>query len=294
MDNLFELRTPNPDPLFETLALTDSPDARLAREILAVMWAEYEPYADPNFVSLLQESYYSRLWEMYLTYALLRRGVSVVPKATSVGPDIHVQEDHTDTYVEAVCPENSDPSSPDYVTELSPVYFQEISSEKYELRLQSAIESKYKTYLRYVKSGYVKTDAPYVVAINFCKVPGSNFTFGDYPWILKAVLPIGPELATIDRSAPDLDIQYSRQFRVENINRNRSPVPKTYFFNADYSEISGIMYATSFASDISAVGDDIFLIRNPFAKNKLETSFGLREITIHLAEDSIIFGQCEP
>lgn len=183
-------------------------------------------------------------------------------------------------FIEATCPENGDESSGNRIPELNPFVFQEIRSDRYEMRIQNAILSKYRSkYLEVVR----KKAVPYIIAINICKLPFSKFTFGDLPWIIKALYPIGPEIASLD---PSGTFKTFRRRQETNVRQSGYALSKCVFANKDHSLISGIL-CTDIPINLEEekLGKDIRLIKNPFADFPLEGTLGFDEWVVEPTDE---------
>ena len=75
------------------------------RLYLEDLWAEFEPYADPNFLNEIPRRghFHARVWEMRLTVVLKRLGLPVCARRAGVGPDIRI-ESEPPVWIEAVVP----------------------------------------------------------------------------------------------------------------------------------------------------------------------------------------------
>src|SRR3990170_4283435 len=114
MTALFESSVVSSNP--EYVALRDHPRNAALREIASQLWLSFAPYADPSFPQLFADQLHPRFWEMYLAVRLLEKGLKLIPKSASRGPDIHAIFSGNDLWIEAVAPEEGE--GPDAVPSL--------------------------------------------------------------------------------------------------------------------------------------------------------------------------------
>src|ERR1700741_3252224 len=86
------------DPGYIALA-TDERWVHLKNQ-LEVMWASWEPYAEPGFLIDLPRDFSQRVWELYLGDSLLRAQHALLP-AASRGPDFLLQQNGVRIALEA-------------------------------------------------------------------------------------------------------------------------------------------------------------------------------------------------
>ncbi len=71
-----------------------------------------QPYLDIDFKGQFSQSFFSRLWELYICYTLLNSSAQTFLKATKgKGPDFILEKfcEGTNIYIECVCPQDEDP-----------------------------------------------------------------------------------------------------------------------------------------------------------------------------------------
>jgi hypothetical protein len=82
-------------------------DLRFHQEkaFLEHLWESFEPFADPDFKSELAKQFHPRFWEMYLACTLIELGFNLIPRQCSYGPDIHIELDGINIWIEATAPD---------------------------------------------------------------------------------------------------------------------------------------------------------------------------------------------
>ena len=88
------------------------------RQDLESLWQDYSPYADPGFRESMPLDINARVWEMYLTCALLERQLPVKPKQSADGPDVLIEQGVSRVWIEAIAPSGGDEGNPDRVPEM--------------------------------------------------------------------------------------------------------------------------------------------------------------------------------
>jgi hypothetical protein len=78
---LFETQAQNTDRVFTRLR--NDPQLREERQFIEALWARFEPYADHHFLNEFSYQCIPRFWEMYLGWALLERGLTLIPNTTT-------------------------------------------------------------------------------------------------------------------------------------------------------------------------------------------------------------------
>ena len=279
MDSLFERYSENDDAEYKKIITSDL--FKPAIPLIDSFWQKYSSYADAKFKDHLKTDFISRIWELWLGNVLLSKGFNLPEKETTDWPDFIASKDQNQFYIEAIAPNNSPHKSGNQIPELSPIVFQEIKSDLYELRIQDAVIKKYsKKYIEKIK----KKSVPYIVAVNISKLPFAWFNFGDIPWIIKALYPIGPEAASIDRETNTF--QSYRVKKKYNEKKSGHIKDKCIFSSSNYSLLSAIIF-----SDIpinleeGKITEKLYIIKNPYALYPIEESFGCSEIVVDYNEE---------
>lgn len=281
MKSLFEKSSPNDDVEYLNAIKYFKPALPLIDEF----WFKYAPYADAKFVSQLHKQFLSRIWELWLGNIFLSQGFQLQEKNDTTWPDFYLQKNKKKYYVEAICPDNASEESGNQVPDLNPVFMQEIKSDLYELRIQKAVFEKYsQNNIKEIE----KLSIPYIIAINVCKLPFSRFSFGDIPWIIKAIYPIGSEVAILNDKRDSFTT--ARNIRKINTRKTGYELDKCIFSSSNYSLISAIIYtANKISLGDGEITKDVFIIKNPYAKYKCEDNFGMNEMIVDYYDESFSY-----
>jgi hypothetical protein len=269
------------------------------------MWDVYYEYADNNFPKQLSVDFWPRIWEMNLTYILICSGYLPNKKNGTKGPDITLDTKKSNINIEAVCPTPGAVGLPDTIQTNTVdikdmidnnnfvMAFKKVETEKIELRLQSVIKEKKDKFTEYLKKETIGHDDINIISISANRIPWSNFMFGDDMGIeiniLRSILPIGAEVCDIE-SMRKGQFTTRLEYKKNNIKNNGSEVNKSIFENKEYSCISAIIYSIhEFPLLHDKSNRNIFIIKNPYAKNILETNFGFNEIFVEIKDRSCTF-----
>lgn len=277
--SLFEIIDENDDPNFINIA--NDPKYKVALPLVDNFWNIFYPYADAKFPSQFRKDFYSRIWELWLGVLLLKENYTLIENKGSSWPDFNVLTHQGNIFIEAICPGNASEESGNKIADLNPFIFQEIKSVNYELRIQKAINDKYYKHLNNLK----KIKVPYIIAISLCKLPFSKFTFGDIPWIIKAIYPIGTEVAQLINKE---EFQTFRKIKKENYKATGSKITKCIFNSTDYELISAIIFTdTPINLDDKKLKDNISIVKNPYSKYPIDETFGISELVVNYDLESI-------
>jgi hypothetical protein len=291
MSALFSIRSEKACDEYKRLSMCPSPDSldgKLKAE-LEKMWTAYESLSDPFFLTRFPVEYWQRIWEMSLAVALLNNGCTLVRKRRADGPDLRLETKDGFVNIEAVCPIAGDEANPNAVPGLSALVFQEVRFDLIEMRLQKVIAFKALKYHDWIRDGIVDGADTNVIAVSASQLPWASFAFGEDIALnlLRAVLPIGPEVGIINRQNGSL-IGYRRTYKLANQRSSGFPVEKTFFLTDNNAHISALIYSVGkYPSVVGRNHDSITFIANPHATRKLTTNLGFREITITIGEDSV-------
>ncbi len=242
------------------------------RKYLESLWQEYAPYADPDFRQNMALDIDSRVWEMYLTCALLKNRLPIKPKHSADGPDILIEQGKNRIWIEAITPSSGEEGNPDKVPELSLGVAQRVPDEEITLRYRSAIEDKHNKCRRYLEQGTMQASDAYIVAVNSCKIEnaGAELTI---PRIVKAVFPVGYPQITLDKNTLKV-IGQGYQLRY-SIKKAKGPLVSTdIFLNKEYTNLSGVLYSRAGIRNFpEKTGGDFVFVHNPLATNQIPSKF---------------------
>lgn len=236
------------------------------KKFVEELWQTYKPYAEPDFLKKAKEDFHAKTWEMYLGCVFLKYGLNLQKNNEIKGPDIHLLLNNRSVWIEAVAPTSGtgDNAVPGYNYDV----VSEQPTEKIILRLTNAIDEKYKKYQNYKKEGIIKSDDIYVIAINGGRIPKSIME-QNIPYIVKAVLPFGNQVVTLDRKSHKIvDSQY--EYKDTITTAKDSPVSTNIFQNVDYNGISAVLYShMNVVNRPNGIGVEVHIVHNPLADNKL-------------------------
>lgn len=167
------------------------------------LWRDFAPLADPNFAAEFAVHLHERWFEMYLTVALLRSGLSVTcPKP---GPDILLTlAGGQRIWIEATCATPGQPGLPDsvpapqYTALGQPPVVTSRPTEQMALRIRNAVSTKEAVFRGYVTAGIVAATDVQAIAINVHAVHGLWADMGDL--MMRSLYGVGDLVLTVDRS----------------------------------------------------------------------------------------------
>lgn len=258
--NLFNNNTAS-NRTYRNIRDADTPMMIGARQLCLDLWEIFEPYADEHFTTEIQSDFNARFWEMDLTCILLELGKEIsCPKP---GPDIKADGE---IWLEAVCPTQGTESNPDRVPDIVTGIALSIDSDPITLRYTSAIEEKYRKYLGYLENGIIKSNEPYIIALNSSRIPNAGLDL-PMPRIFSSVLSIGSQYVEFDRKSGDI-VGGGFHHKESVTKTNGSAVPIDMFLNPNYSGISAVLYSNSDSCNRpDKNGSGFILVQNPLATN---------------------------
>ena len=249
---------------------------RALQEALNIMWASYEPYADPDFREGFARDLDARFWEMYLGKRLIDAGKTLLPTAerqrTGGQPDICVIDGSRRIWIEAIAPEVGDPG-PDQVE--GPVPINEgggiilAPTRQAQLRATSAFRKKFKAVESYIREGVIGPDDVRLIAIGAGRF-GAYVSEYPLPLIMSAVFPIGKEFASIDIESGQV-VEQGFQHSPE-IARQGGAIPRNAFLTEQFSPISGIIWSRAGIGNFSR---PLTLVHNPLATLPMPQHWGV-------------------
>lgn len=271
IDNLMK-EYPGYDPAY--VCLFAAPGAKAIKEFVENLYKECKTYLDDDFVSDLKTHFSQRSWELYLAGTLSDLDFNIGAHK-SFGPDFNLydEQENTIAWIEAVAPQKGD--GQDKVP-LMPIGFAAgVPEKELLLRLTSVLDIKLKGYNAYLKSGLVKENEPYIIAINRSELEHVDPTI---PLILKCLFEIGDltiKMKVGEEGAGGSSTSWT--IRPDVTKANGSQIPMSFFKNPDNAGISAIIYCTKSISnsprDKGEIGEDLVLVHNPLACNPLPSNF---------------------
>jgi hypothetical protein len=230
------------------------------------LWAQYQPYADRDFLKRSQIEFDARFWEMYLACTLLECRVPIIARQNrrfiSRGPDLQMAPPYG--WVEAVAV--SAGVGEDAVNDGVCGKARSVPDDQIILRLLQGISAKLIAYDRYVRNTVVSTSDSYIIAVNPSAVPSAH-SERDIPRIVRGLFPIGFEQFLIESSSLRV-LESSHEYRGHITKSKGGEVPTTLFQDERSSGLSAVVYsvATPWNGPFK-LGSDFVVVHNPLARN---------------------------
>ena len=253
--------------IYRNVRDSDTPMMIRARKLCLDLWKIYEPFADNHFVIEIQRDFSARFWEMDLTCFL--RGLGKEIECPKPGPDIKVDNS---IWIEAISPTQGNTNNADSVPEIITGIATSVDSDLIILRYTASIKEKHRKYLSYIKNGIIKSDEPYIIALNSSQIPGANIEL-PMPRIVSALLSIGSQYVELDRESGNV-VGGGYHYKETVVKRNGANVPIDMFHNPEYSGISAVLYScTDGCNRAEKNGSEYILVHNPLASNPISAGF---------------------
>lgn len=257
--------------------LRDPPNAnsQLCRKYCDFLWERFRPYADKGFVQGFAVQLHQRFWEMYLAVTLLEAGHTIT--APKPGPDFGIIHGGKRIWIEAVTATAGEPGRPDsipaYELKEGGIEARRVPQAQIVLRCTTAISAKFpKQYCQHVASGIIGPDDCYVVAVNHAEAYHWA-DVGTPPFILRAVLGVGPLFVTMDKKTQEIVSQGAHSQGSVPKSSGKS-VDTALFLSSESEPLSAVIGSvTTIGNPVHlqqaehAMGQDFLLVRNPMARN---------------------------
>tara|TARA_R110002051_G_scaffold297604_1_gene364061 strand:+ start:172 stop:975 length:804 start_codon:yes stop_codon:yes gene_type:complete len=232
--------------------------------------------ADNNFMRELTEGdegqFYSRVWEAIVYDRLASNRWSL--RATQAGPDFRVDTEFGLVQIEAVVPAPQGIPS-EWLADPEPFKVLTHPHEAILLRWTSAISAKSTKQLLDIEKKAADSDAPFVIALNSCRLSRMREDFGisQWPYAVEAVFPIGPVAVSLNRTTLESSEAYQSQ-RFAITNKNGAEIPTTIFTDPKNAHISAIVGASALFEPAANEGSNpatvsFVTVNNPYARNPL-------------------------
>jgi hypothetical protein len=279
MNSLFEIEGADLDLGYINIREGSFAAEREIREMLDAMWQTYEPYADPDFRPGFAHDPEGRFWEMYLGFALIRAGKSLLPRCDRQRPggqpDICVLDGERRIWIEAIAPDRGD-EGPDQVRGSQPINrggsFEPVPVREAQLRLTSALWTKSQKVQAYLQTGVIGPSDVRLIAISGGRF-GRHIPDTRLPLIISSVFPIGREFLTID---PEHGTVVGTAFAASpTIQRHTGTIPRTAFIDERFSHISGVIWSRISIGNMSLGGRPLTVVHNPHADVPMPHSWGV-------------------
>jgi len=243
--------------------------------------------ADPTFgKQIVDGEYYlfeQRLAEMLLAERLWSQGFTL--SSSSAGPDFYATKDGTSAWVELITPQPTgiDPgwlASPQEGVWTYP--HREIA-----LRYTAAIKEKHAKLVGiqgnsgYLVNGLVRSDEPYIIAVNQHLLQGSFRTLNgisQIPTACEILFAVGPQQLHLDRDTGKV-LDHDHAHRPSLPKTASVGVPADNFFNIDYRPVSAVLAVDLVLEKFIAADPDHQMMKdhlsavvyNPMAFNPIKT-----------------------
>jgi hypothetical protein len=226
-------------------------NATIAVEFLTSIYDRFraEGLADPTFETQLArgstQTYCQRVAELLLADMLWKDGFSL--KSSSAGPDFHITKEGKSAWVELQTPQPMG-IPPEYLERpgKTPVA-RGVPHNAINLRWTSAIAEKNRQLRRYLQSGIVKADEPYIIAVNARLLNPMAMTglygVSQKPAPVEVLFSLGPIQIEIDRATGEIVDQYHQHRpRIEKLGSETGVEADTFLDsrNACVSAVLGL------------------------------------------------------
>lgn len=255
------------------------------------LWTQYQPYASPSFQRefLTNEVKFKPLfWEMFLTCKFLDHGFKVLPCPDDDRPDICLEVDGKNVWIECAMPTRGDPNSPDYEPELcSGGGMRSINHDASVLRCTSVLDAKYNQHKKWLNKGVCREGEPFIIALNGCNLDLRVYKSA-MPGILRGLYAMGDLYTTFDLGGDESkeETGYFVQTNIVKKNESRSKVPTTFFLNEDHKNVTGVIFSTDWIMRFSS-GPVYCYVENVNAENREDFGFDCFMQTYDYAPDKI-------
>lgn len=291
MSSLWDVEGSNLDIGYENIREARYPPEVAIRQALDAMWADYEPYADPDFKPAFGRDPDARFWEMHIACRLLAGGKTLLPAAArrreGGQPDICVLDQGRRIWIEAIAP-NRGADGPDQVRGPQPINegggFAVAPIRQAQLRTTSALHTKSGVIQRYVTEGTIGPDDVRLIAIGAGRF-GLMVPEDPLPLAMSAVFPLGPQYLRIDRDTGAV-VDEGFHFSAE-IARAGDPIPRTAFLDEQFAHVSGLLWSRTGIGDLGQPDRPLTLVHNPLARQPMTQQWGVwdREFVTSLQND---------
>ena len=205
--------------------------------------------AEPNFIGHLEtggDQFYQAFWEFLVGSYLIESGFA--PQRLPRGPDFLVRVGDNDVFIECQVPLPANLPKEWMEREIGKAY--SVPTQAIKLRWTGALYNKKQQLEAWLKKGVLRTPLAYVIAINGGLLAprmglAEDFGISQFPLAAEITYPLGPLAVDID---DDLQNGSIRRTIESNLRKaNRAKVDVDVFLRTDWSSVSGVMGAASFA-----------------------------------------------
>ncbi len=268
------------------------PGATIAHDhyggLLADFWES--GLATPHLLKEIECGDEGKFWS-YTWEAMLFRHLSFIGccfdrralrKSEQAGPDFGIVHKGKTIWIEAVVPEPKGIPS-DYLEpprrptgDSIDLEMRTVPHEAIQLRLLSVVADKQRKIAEYIAAGTIAKDECTVIAVNACRLSGTNIFdqgLSQLPLIVETVFPIGPLAVPLstDTRLPDGDPVRLPRYSIPK--KSGVHVPTTTFLNPDCAHVSAAMGCVRkhMLDHVGQPTNDLCLtlVHNPLAANAL-------------------------
>ncbi|MDA8228928.1 MAG: hypothetical protein M0T74_14765 [Desulfitobacterium hafniense] len=273
-----------------------------------MLWKNFEPHADADFLGEVQRAFHQRFWEMYLGNVLLSLGHEIGSSQKNHGPDLYVSRKDGKIWMEAVAANRGNgvdaPADPyERMVEVMPgfridadvidgddasigdeelmitssgvrcrIAVRGFNEEPILLRYHTAIDAKFKKHGKYLEDKRVMASDPYVIALNGAGIP-LDMMKDETPRIVKALFGLGDDQFSVDVSTLEVT-EATFSIRRDITKKSGYSVAMDIFNDDSHEGVSAILYSTvNVANYPKQIGADFVLVHNPYAKNPLPCGY---------------------
>lgn len=250
--------------------LRDSTDSYSAkrRDFFDALWLEYSALAPRGFAKKLQFEFHQRWWEMYLTIVLAHRGFNSKRNLADAGPDIELDVEGQQVFIEATAPKVGSTSDcvPEPVRKGTAVF----PERECLLRLAQALTDKKSRLQKYVTEKIIPESACTIIALSASDLNQFGTLLDSvHPALLSILAGAGPTVVSIREETPPYSSRRSTLARDSG-----STVNAALFDAPDFSIVSGVLYSPVDVWNAELEpGDSLSLFVNPLAQNKIPDAF---------------------
>jgi hypothetical protein len=253
--------------MYRNIRAAEYPEERAAKTFVEGLWTLTAEYLDADVQSSAQRHFLARFWEMYVTAALLERGLPLTPTRNrdlrAGGPDVLIADPRC--YLECVIATAG--TGRDAVEAPKPFVVTYVPRERIILRIRAAISEKLNKYQRYIANGVLSEHDPYVIAINGSAIPMARGE-PDMPYVVAAVLPFGRQQYHLDEAFEVVGSSFQEER--ELLKLSGSSVPTDIFLGDEHTGISAVVYGhVDPVRRGDTPGSEFIVVHNPTAKNPL-------------------------
>lgn len=262
---LFSATPPNACIAYNNLRTAAHGHCREGREHCEDLWRDFEPLADANFLTEFPVHLHERWFEMYLTVALMRAGLTV--ECRKPGPDILLTVNSQRIWIEASCATAGTEGLPDSVP--APVYARAGEQPKVTnrptgqmaLRIRNTLSTKEAIFRGYREAGIVEPGDAAVIAINVHSVHNLWADMADL--MMRSLYGVGDLMLSIDRETGTIVDQRHQQLASISKKSTGAAVGVQPFIDGSISHVSAVIGSRADAVNLPRrLGDDTTLFPN--------------------------------